>query len=58
VLIVERVIDTLIFLASIYLALLFFAIFSEKWLDKELVKRSKRIKKQKDYHAGVFDEWD
>jgi uncharacterized protein YneF (UPF0154 family) len=56
---VDKGINPVIFIALICIALLFFTFFAEKLFHKELKKRNKRIKKrEKDFIAGAFDEWD
>jgi len=44
---VERGFDSVMFLAIFIIALLFFAFFFEKWIDKELIKRTKRLKRER-----------
>ena len=43
---VERGLDSVMFLAIFIIALLFFTFLAEKWIDKELIKRTKRLKRE------------
>lgn len=43
----DRGISAVMFLAIVGVALLFFAYFFEKWFDKQLIERSKRLKRLK-----------
>jgi hypothetical protein len=53
---VERGLDLTIFLLIVWFAFLYFAFIFNKWVDKKLIERSKRLQKYES--SDAFDEWD